>query len=50
MCILGVFLVAVFQQLEIDYVIGDCNKEILLNRSGSAAIIRIFGVTREGKE
>lgn len=38
----------VFQQLEIDYVIGDSPKEILPNRSGSAAIIRIFGVTREG--
>ncbi|KNA03069.1 hypothetical protein SOVF_212670 [Spinacia oleracea] len=38
----------VFQQLEIDYVIGDSHKEILANRGGSAAIIRIFGVTREG--
>ncbi|XP_021772557.1 DNA polymerase delta catalytic subunit-like [Chenopodium quinoa] len=38
----------VFQQLEIDYVIGECHKEFLPNRSGSAAIIRIFGVTREG--
>ncbi|XP_021734583.1 DNA polymerase delta catalytic subunit-like [Chenopodium quinoa] len=38
----------VFQQLEIDYVIGECHKEFLSNRSGSAAIIRIFGVTREG--
>ncbi|KAL2941770.1 DNA polymerase delta catalytic subunit [Bienertia sinuspersici] len=38
----------VFQQLEIDYVIGECHKEILPNRSGPAAILRIFGVTREG--
>ncbi|XP_057550361.1 DNA polymerase delta catalytic subunit isoform X1 [Amaranthus tricolor] len=38
----------VFQQLEIDYVIGESHKEILSNRSGPAAIIRIFGVTREG--
>nr|WDA42964.1 DNA polymerase delta catalytic subunit [Fagopyrum tataricum] len=38
----------VFQQLEIDYVIGECHKELLPNRTGPAAIIRIFGVTREG--
>lgn len=39
----------VFQQLEIDYVIGESHKELLPNSSGPAAIIRIFGVTREGK-
>lgn len=39
---------SVFQQLEIDYVIGESNKELLPDRSGVAAIIRIFGVTREG--
>lgn len=38
----------VFQQLEIDYVIGDSNKELMPNSSGSAAILRIFGVTQEG--
>ncbi|KAK9997013.1 hypothetical protein SO802_021699 [Lithocarpus litseifolius] len=38
----------VFQQLEIDYVIGESHKVLLPNSSGSAAIIRIFGVTREG--
>ncbi|GMP26428.1 hypothetical protein CsSME_00002866 [Camellia sinensis var. sinensis] len=38
----------VFQQLEIDYVIGESHKELLPNSSGPAAIIRIFGVTREG--
>ncbi|XP_022132709.1 DNA polymerase delta catalytic subunit [Momordica charantia] len=38
----------VFQQLEIDYVIGDSHKELLSNLSGPAAILRIFGVTREG--
>ncbi|KAF5188803.1 Dna polymerase delta catalytic subunit, partial [Thalictrum thalictroides] len=38
----------VFQQLEIDYVIGERNKELLPNSSGPAAILRIFGVTREG--
>jgi DNA polymerase delta subunit 1 len=38
-----------FQQLEIDYVIGESHKELLPNSSGSAAILRIFGVTREGK-
>ncbi|KAJ9704128.1 hypothetical protein PVL29_005424 [Vitis rotundifolia] len=38
----------VFQQLEIDYVIGESHKELMPNSSGSAAIIRIFGVTREG--
>ncbi|XP_050205560.1 DNA polymerase delta catalytic subunit isoform X2 [Mercurialis annua] len=37
-----------FQQLEIDYVIGESNRELLPDRSGPAAIIRIFGVTREG--
>ncbi|XP_075662545.1 DNA polymerase delta catalytic subunit [Castanea sativa] len=38
----------VFQQLEIDYVIGETHKVLLPNSSGSAAIIRIFGVTSEG--
>ncbi|XP_021675936.2 DNA polymerase delta catalytic subunit isoform X2 [Hevea brasiliensis] len=37
-----------FQQLEIDYVIGESHKGLLPDRSGMAAIIRIFGVTREG--
>ncbi|XP_004502958.1 DNA polymerase delta catalytic subunit [Cicer arietinum] len=37
-----------FQQLEIDYVIGESHKELLPNSSGPAAIIRIFGVTKEG--
>uniref|UniRef100_A0A166HRJ3 Receptor ligand binding region domain-containing protein n=1 Tax=Daucus carota subsp. sativus TaxID=79200 RepID=A0A166HRJ3_DAUCS len=36
------------QQLEIDYVIGESHKELLPNSSDPAAIIRIFGVTREG--
>lgn len=40
---------AVFQQLEIDYIIGGSHKELLPNWSGPAAILRIFGVTREGK-
>ncbi|KAL8166299.1 hypothetical protein V2J09_007798 [Rumex salicifolius] len=38
----------VFQQLDIDYVIGECQGELLPKRTGPAAIIRIFGVTREG--
>ncbi|KAJ0976850.1 hypothetical protein J5N97_012324 [Dioscorea zingiberensis] len=38
----------VFQQLEIDYVIGESNKELLPNSSGPSAILRIFGVTKEG--
>ncbi|CAK9171492.1 unnamed protein product [Ilex paraguariensis] len=38
----------IFQQLEIDYVIGESHKELMPNSSGAAAIIRIFGVTREG--
>ncbi|KAJ4751824.1 DNA polymerase [Rhynchospora pubera] len=38
----------VFQQLEIDYIIGESHKELLPNWSGPAAILRIFGVTREG--
>ncbi|XP_043698298.1 DNA polymerase delta catalytic subunit [Telopea speciosissima] len=38
----------IFQQLEIDYVIGDSRKELMPNSSGAAAILRIFGVTREG--
>lgn len=40
--------VLVFQQLEIDYVIGETNKDLMPNSSGPAAIIRIFGVTKEG--
>lgn len=42
------FLCLVFQQLDIDYVIGESHKELLPHSSGPAAIIRIFGVTREG--
>ncbi|KAL4323409.1 hypothetical protein GQ457_11G012850 [Hibiscus cannabinus] len=38
----------VFQQLEIDYVIGESHKALLPDSSGPAAIIRIFGVTGEG--
>ncbi|MQL82061.1 hypothetical protein Taro_014541, partial [Colocasia esculenta] len=38
----------IFQQLEIDYVIGESHKELLPNSSGPAAILRMFGVTREG--
>ncbi|KAF9599784.1 hypothetical protein IFM89_001730 [Coptis chinensis] len=38
----------IFQQLEIDYVIGERNRELLAYSSGHAAILRIFGVTREG--
>ncbi|CAJ1974806.1 unnamed protein product [Sphenostylis stenocarpa] len=38
----------IFQQLEIDYVIGESHRELLPNLSGAAAIIRIFGVTKEG--
>jgi hypothetical protein len=37
-----------FQQLDIDYVIGESHKEFLPKSSGPAAIIRIFGVTKEG--
>ncbi|CAM8917107.1 unnamed protein product [Rhodiola kirilowii] len=37
-----------FQQLEIDYVIGDSHPELLPTSSGQAAIIRIFGVAKEG--
>ncbi|ESQ31505.1 hypothetical protein EUTSA_v10003565mg [Eutrema salsugineum] len=38
----------IFQQLEIDYVIRESHKELLPGSSGQAAVIRIFGVTREG--
>ncbi|KAE8733567.1 DNA polymerase delta catalytic subunit [Hibiscus syriacus] len=38
----------VFQQLEIDYVIGESHEGLLPYSSGPAAIIRIFGVTGEG--
>ncbi|WOK97364.1 DNA polymerase delta catalytic subunit [Canna indica] len=38
----------VFQQLEIDYVIGESHKELLPSLSGPSAILRVFGVTREG--
>lgn len=37
-----------FQQLEIDYIIAEGHKELLPNSSGQAAILRIFGVTKEG--
>ncbi|KAF5751783.1 DNA binding nucleotide bindin isoform 1 [Tripterygium wilfordii] len=37
-----------FQQLEMDYVVGECRKELLPDWSGPAAVIRIFGVTTEG--
>lgn len=37
-----------FQQLEIDYIIAESHKELLPNSSGQAAILRIFGVTKEG--
>lgn len=47
MCVC-LFGVSVFQQLEIDYVIGESHRELLPNLSGPAAILRIFGVTREG--
>lgn len=38
----------VFQQLEIDYIIGESNSELLPSSIGPAAILRIFGVTKEG--
>ncbi|KAL5714576.1 DNA-directed DNA polymerase [Ranunculus cassubicifolius] len=38
----------IFQQLEIDYVIDQKNRELFPNSSGPAAVLRIFGVTREG--
>ncbi|KAL8473507.1 hypothetical protein ACS0TY_030371 [Phlomoides rotata] len=38
----------VFQQLEIDYIIGDSHKELIPSSMGPAAIIRIFGVTKDG--
>ncbi|XP_078434058.1 DNA polymerase delta subunit 1 [Wolffia australiana] len=38
----------IFQQLDIDYIIGESQKEFLPNTSGPAPIIRIFGVTKEG--
>ncbi|XP_077213499.1 DNA polymerase delta catalytic subunit-like [Tasmannia lanceolata] len=38
----------IFQQLEIDYIVGDSHRELMPNSSGPAAILRIFGVTREG--
>lgn len=38
----------VFQQLEIDYIIGESNSELLPISIGPAAILRIFGVTKEG--
>lgn len=42
------FVDLVFQQLEIDYVIGESYRELLPSSTGPAAIIRVFGVTREG--
>jgi DNA polymerase delta subunit 1 len=40
--------VLAFQQLEIDYIIGESHKGLLPNSSGPAAILRSFGVTKEG--
>jgi len=37
-----------FQQLDIDYIIGESHREILPHSTGQAAILRIFGVTQEG--
>ncbi|KAI4369278.1 hypothetical protein MLD38_017738 [Melastoma candidum] len=37
-----------FQQLEIDYIVGESHKELMPDRSGPATVIRIFGFTREG--
>jgi DNA polymerase delta subunit 1 len=39
---------AEFQQLDIDYIIGESHREILPHSTGQAAILRIFGVTQEG--
>ncbi|KAH7292764.1 hypothetical protein KP509_29G084300 [Ceratopteris richardii] len=38
----------VFQQLDIDYIIGESNKQLTPQRSGPVAILRMFGVTTEG--
>ncbi|KAG0586012.1 hypothetical protein M758_2G055400 [Ceratodon purpureus] len=38
----------VFQQLEIDYIIGESHKELCPYRNGPAAVLRMFGVTQEG--
>ncbi|CAI0428312.1 unnamed protein product [Linum tenue] len=37
-----------FQQLELDYIVGESPKELVGNWSGPAPVIRIFGVTAEG--
>ncbi|WOG82089.1 hypothetical protein DCAR_0101250 [Daucus carota subsp. sativus] len=37
-----------FQELEVDYVIGESHEELVPDSRGPAAIIRIFGVTKEG--
>ena len=39
---------AVFQQLEIDYIVGESHKDLCPYRSGPAAVLRMFGVTQEG--
>ncbi|KAJ7521254.1 hypothetical protein O6H91_19G043900 [Diphasiastrum complanatum] len=38
----------VFQQLDIDYIVGESEKDSTSGRAGPAAILRIFGVTEEG--
>ena len=40
---------SVFQQLEIDYIIGESHKDLCPFRSGPAAVLRMFGVTQEGE-
>jgi DNA polymerase delta subunit 1 len=44
-----IVLLPVFQQLDIDYIIGESNKKLTPQRSGPVAILRMFGVTAEGK-
>lgn len=43
------FFRSVFQQLEIDYIVGESHKELCPYRSGPAAVLRMFGVNREGE-
>ncbi|KMZ73586.1 DNA-directed DNA polymerase [Zostera marina] len=38
----------IFQQLDIDHVIGETHKELIPGSSGPSAILRMFGVTKEG--
>lgn len=43
-------MVAVFQQLEVDYIIGRPNKDVHVTDLAEVPIIRMYGVTESGSQ